>query len=176
MKERELRRRCRRLLTDLDISPPLDVGLLCERLGESRGRPIRLMPYPLEVPGPFGCWIATAAADYLFFQQETTKAHQDHIILHELGHLLADHEPGGDAQPADFLRGPAPGLEDIDGDAVRHALRRTSYDEAHEWEAETVATIILEWASVLNYTTPRRAADRDLRRIQGTLGDHQGWL
>ncbi|QRP45204.1 hypothetical protein [Amycolatopsis sp. FDAARGOS 1241] len=171
MKERELRRRCRRSLTDLDLSPPLDVGLLCERLGESRGRLIRLMPYALEVPGPFGCRIATAAADYLFFQQETTEAHQDHIILHELGHLLADHEPRGDAQPAAFLRGPAPDLEDIDGDAVRHALRRTSYDEAHEWGAETVATIILEWASVLNYTTPRSAADRDLRRIQGTVGD-----
>ncbi|MET7992932.1 hypothetical protein ABZU76_18775 [Amycolatopsis sp. NPDC005232] len=174
MKERELRKRCRRLLKDLDISPPLDVGQLCERLGERRGRPIRLMAYPLEVPGPFGCWIATASADYIFFQQETTKAHQDHIILHELGHLLADHEPGGDAEPADFLRGPA--VESLDGDAVRRALRRTSYDEAHEWEAETVATIILEWASVLNYTIPRAAADHDLRRIQGTLGDHQGWL
>ncbi|SEP51869.1 hypothetical protein [Amycolatopsis saalfeldensis] len=173
MKERELRRRCRRLLNDLDISPPLDVVQLCERLGVSRARPIRLMPYPLEVPGPFGCWIATGSADYIFFQQETTKAHQDHIILHELGHLLAEHEPGGDAEPADFLRGPATGLED---DAVHRALRRTSYDEAHEWEAETVATIILEWASVLNYTIPRRAADHDLRRIQGVLGDHQGWL
>ncbi|MEU3627658.1 hypothetical protein BS329_22270 [Amycolatopsis coloradensis] len=173
MKERELRKRCRKMLHSLDIEPPLDVGVLCERLGEQRGRPIRLMPYPLEVPGPFGCWIATSSADYIFFQQETTKSHQDHIVLHELGHMLADHHPGGDAEPADFLRGPAPGL---DGDAVHRALRRTSYDEAHEWEAETVATIILEWASVLNYTIPRRADDDDVRRVQGALGDHQGWL
>lgn len=55
-------------------------------------------------------------------------------------------------------------------------MRRTSDDEAHEWEAETVATIILERASVLNYTIPHAAADHDLRRIHGTLGDHQGWL
>lgn len=69
--------------------------------------------------------------------------------------MLADHHPGGNAEPADFLRGPATGL---DGDAVHRALRRTSYDDAHEWEAETVATIILEWASVLNYTIPRGCA------------------
>lgn len=99
MKERELRRRCRKLLKDLDIGPPLDVEQLCARLGEQRGKPIRLMPYPLEVPGPFGCWIATSAADYIFYQAETTKPHQDHIILHELGHMLADHHPQGDAEP-----------------------------------------------------------------------------
>ncbi|WP_020668202.1 hypothetical protein [Amycolatopsis nigrescens] len=174
MKERQLRKRCRRLLNQLGIDPPLDVGQLCLRLGEQRGKPIRLMPYPLEVPGPFGCWIATPTADYIFFQQETTKAHQDHIILHELGHILADHHSMGDAEPGDFLPdGPPLG---IDSEAVRRALRRTSYDEAHEWEAETVATIILEWASVLNYTMPERADDRDLRRIQGTLGDRQGWM
>jgi hypothetical protein len=46
MKERELRKRCRRLLNQLDIEPPLDVLQLCERLGERRGKPIRLMPYP----------------------------------------------------------------------------------------------------------------------------------
>jgi hypothetical protein len=173
MTERELRKRCRRLLNELGIEPPLDVGVLCERLGERRGKPIRLMPYPLEVPGPFGCWIATPTADYIFYQQETTKSHQDHIVLHELGHMLADHHPNGDARPDDFLPGLPP---DIDTSAVGRALRRTSYDEAHEWEAETVATIILEWAAVLNYTIPRRAEDRDLRRIQGTLRDHQGWL
>jgi hypothetical protein len=173
MNERELRKRCRKLLNRLDIEPPLDVGELCARLGESRGKPIRLMPYPLRVPGPFGCWISSSAADYIFYQQETTKAHQDHIILHELGHMLAEHHSGGDAEPEDFLDGPDP---DMDSEPVRRALRRTSYDEAHEWEAETVATIILEWASVLNYTIPRRAEDRDLRRIQDALGDRQGWL
>jgi len=173
VREGALRRRCRRLLRELDVRPPLDVRDLCDRLAASRGRPIRLVPYPIEVPGPFGLWFATDGADFIVYQQETTRPHQDHIILHELGHMLADHHPHGDAEPADFLRGPAP---DLDPDAVHRALRRTSYDDAHEWEAETVATIILEWASVLNYTIPRRAADRDLRRIQGALGDHQGWL
>src|SRR5207248_11154088 len=129
MKERELRKRCRKLLNQLDIGPPLDVELLCERLGGRRGKPIRLMAYPLEVPGPFGCWIATASADYIFYQAETTKSHHDHIILHELGHMLADHHPHGDAEPADFLRGPA---TDLDPDAVHRALRRSSYDDAHE--------------------------------------------
>jgi hypothetical protein len=55
MRERVLRRRCRRLLRDLDIRPPLDVPALCGRLAERRRRPIRLIPYPIEVHGPFGC-------------------------------------------------------------------------------------------------------------------------
>lgn len=37
MKERELRRRCRKLLKQLDIGPPLDVEVLCARLGDQRG-------------------------------------------------------------------------------------------------------------------------------------------
>ena len=65
MRERDLRRRCRRLLTELDIRPPLDVSELCRRVGETRGKPIRLVPHAIPVPGPFGVWITTDAADYI---------------------------------------------------------------------------------------------------------------
>lgn len=168
--ERELRRRCRRELQALDIEPPLRVDVLCRRLGERRGRPIRLVPYALPVPGPFGLWIATDAGDYIFYQQETTKPHQDHIILHEVGHILADHQSDGvddDVQPLltpDMMR-----------NAVHRALRRTSYDDAREREAELVATIILEWASVLDRVAPRAPHETHLQAVQSALGDRQGW-
>ena len=57
--ERELRRRCRKLLNELDIRPPLDVHELCRRVGEQRGKPIRPVAHPIPVPGPFGAWITT---------------------------------------------------------------------------------------------------------------------
>ncbi|SDG08388.1 protein of unknown function [Lentzea fradiae] len=170
MAERDLRRRCRRLLNDLGIQPPLDVAELCRRVGEQRGRPVRLVAHPIPVPGPYGVWIATASADYIVYQRETSKAHQNHIILHELGHLLAGHT--GDEQDNAVLEGLYP---DLDPEAVRRALRRTSYDTEHEREAETVATIILEWASVLDQVAPR-ASEGPARRMASSLADRLGWL
>lgn len=183
MRERDLRSRCRRLLTELDIRPPLDVSELCRRVGESRGKPIRLVPHPIPVPGPFGVWITTETADYILFQQETSKAHQGHIVLHELGHILAGHrsdeeddallaELYPDVEP-EFLRDQYP---DLAPDAVRRALRRTSYDTEQEREAETVATIILEWASVLDRIAPPRSSDTTAQRLGVALGDRIGWL
>lgn len=171
MKERELRRRCRRELRSLGVQPPLRVEELCRLLGEKRGRPIRLLPYALPAPGPFGLWIATDSTDHILYQKETSKAHQDHIILHEVGHILADHR--SDEDDAEFWRS-APG--DLSLGAVRRALRRTSYDEEHEREAELVATIILEWASVLDHVTPRASKNPALQRVQTALGDRRGWL
>lgn len=183
MGERELRRRCRRLLNQLDIRPPLDVAELCRRVGEQRGKPIRLVAHPIPVPGPFGVWITTKNADYILYQQETSKAHQGHIILHELGHILAGHrsdeeddallaELYPDVEP-DTLRQQFP---DLAPDAVRKALRRTSYDTEHEREAETVATIILEWASVLDRVAPPSSPDTTAQRMGTALSDRLGWL
>ncbi|WP_031507927.1 hypothetical protein [Streptomyces megasporus] len=183
MRERELRRRCRRLLNELGIRPPLDVAELCRRVEERRGRPLRLVPYPIPVPGPFGMWVGAPTADYIVFQKETSRAHQRHIILHELGHILADHrgDEHGDELLTELRRGteglpPEAGFFDLDPDVVRRALRRTAYDSEQEREAETVATIILEWAAVLDHVAPRASADAAAQRIGTSLGDRLGWL
>ena len=183
MRERDLRRQCRRLLTELDIRPPLDVTELCRRVGQTRGKPIRLVPHPIPVPGPFGVWITTEAADYILYQQETSKAHQGHIVLHELGHILAGHrsDEEDDALLAELYPDVEPGAlreryPDLEPDAVRRALRRTSYDTEQEREAETVATIILEWASVLDRIAPSRSPEVAAQRMGVALGDRMGWL
>ncbi|MGW2339520.1 hypothetical protein [Streptomyces sp. NPDC001661] len=155
----------------MGIRPPLRVEVLCQQLGERRGRPIRLVAHPLPVPGPFGVWIATDSADYILYQRETSKTHQDHIILHEVGHIMADHH-GVETDDA-FLNSTVPHLSP---GTVTRALRRTSYDEAHERQAELVATIILEWASVLDRVTPHQAHDSSMQRVQTALGDRRGWL
>ena len=168
MRERQLRQRCRRLLNGLGITPPLNVAELCQRVGQQRGRPIRVLGYPMPAAGPFGVWIATDRADYVLYQQETSRAHQDHIILHELGHILADHIGDGNA-PATTL------YPDIDPAVVLRALQRTSYDDEHEREAEMIATIILEWASVLDRVAAR-SNQPTTRRMDTALGDRWGWL
>jgi len=184
VKERELRRRCRRLLNELGIRPPLDVAELCRRVERRRGRPLRLVPYPIPVPGPFGMWVGAPTADYIVFQKETSRAHQRHIILHELGHMLAGHQSDehDDELMTELRRGTEdlpPGLLtalDLDPGTLRRALRRTAYDSEQEREAETVATIILEWASVLDHVAPRSSADAAAERMGASLGDRLGWL
>jgi hypothetical protein len=179
VRERELRRRCRRLLNELDIRPPLDVHELCRRVGRQRGKPIRPISHPIPVPGPFGAWITTDTADYILYQRETSKAHQGHIILHELGHILAGHRGDGDddALLAQLHPAAEPQYPDLAPEAVRRALRRTSYDTEHEREAETVATIILEWASVLDSVgPPPSSSDAAAQRMGTALTDRLGWL
>lgn len=181
VRERRLRKRCRRLLRDLDVQPPLDVPNLVQRIGESRGRSIELYSYPIRVPGPLGLWFGPEegdphGVDAIFYQQETSKPHQDHIIVHELGHILADHpsdESDRDAAVTEIHQNP-PG----EGfDQPPRARRRTCYDSHYEKEAELVATIILEWASVLEQRSRMiEPPESPAHRMSHALNHHQGWL
>lgn len=158
--KRRLRKHCKRVLRDLGVSPPLQVHELCRRLGDYRGRPIRLAPYALPAPGPFGLWVATSTADYIFYQQETSPLHQDHIILHEVGHILAD-----DTRDESDLH-----------DAINRALRRTGYEEECELKAEMIATIILEWSTVLDHVITHDSEDPALGQLRFALHPRWGWM
>ncbi|AXG79074.1 hypothetical protein [Streptomyces paludis] len=180
--EKDLHRRIRRELQDLGIHPPLDVEELCRALGERRGRPIVLRAAPLEKPGPSGLWVDVADMDVILYQRETTRLHQEHIILHEVGHILvSEDEPesedvADDHEPADdFVEGWATMIPVLDPEMIRRVARRCSYEDGEECEVELVATIILEWSSVLDGVTPM-SEDPSLRRVESALGDRRGWL
>ncbi|GAA3838164.1 hypothetical protein GCM10022403_083340 [Streptomyces coacervatus] len=55
-------------------------------------------------------------------------------------------------------------------------MGRSVYDDAQEREAETVATIILEWASVLDHVVPKNPDDGAAERMGMALSDRLGWL
>ncbi|MPY38524.1 hypothetical protein FNH04_00660 [Streptomyces phyllanthi] len=176
--ERDLHRRLRRELQDLGVQPPLDVKELCRALSERRGRPIVLRAFPLEKPGPSGLWVDTPQMDVILYQQETTRLHQDQIILHEVFHILvAGDEQAEEEQetPDDFVEGWASLIPVLDPALIRRVARRCSYDDGEECEVELAATIVLEWSSVLDEVPPL-ADDPALRRIQSALGDRRGWL
>lgn len=167
----EARRTTKKLLRDLDIRPPLDVAVLAERLGAARERPIRLLPWPLPVPGPFGVWLQTASEDIVVYQSETTPGHQEHIVLHEIGHIVSNHHDE-DADD-DLWSALTPNLPAA---FVRSALARRGYDSDEELEAELVATVIKEWAGTLEHLRPVDGPFAGPARIQGAFDDHQGWL
>ncbi|WP_405600493.1 hypothetical protein OG741_22175 [Streptomyces sp. NBC_01410] len=108
--------------------------------------------------------------EVIFYQEETTRVHQDHIILHEVGHILAEHEDDGDTGEEFPDLGP-----DFPQGLITRGFRRTCYTEDYEREAELVATIIQEWAMIIDYVSPRTPEDPDLDPLCSALNPPWGW-
>lgn len=176
--ERRIRWQCRRLLREFDMRPPLEVAELCRRVGAHRGLPIRLVEWPLAIPGATGlsfeAVLAGTRSDVIVYQKEASRWHQNHIILHELGHILADggEDDGEDpSSEADFAQ---IALRIPFGD-VRRRFRRTCYDCPNEREAELIATIIMEWAVALD-APPTVVGHAGTDSMRTSLSYRVGWL
>ena len=130
------------------------------------------MPYKLAIPGPFGVWFETDDFDVIVFQQETTKAHQDHIILHEVGHIVANH--GGDSTSEENSEI----LPQVPIDSVRRRLRRTCYDVRNEYEAEVIASLIGTDFGLLRpplVEKPAASPSAAMSRVESAMTYRPGW-
>ncbi|MET7879841.1 hypothetical protein ABZS52_23280 [Micromonospora profundi] len=119
---------------------PFDIQSLCEVLGERRGRPIHLVPIKLPAHTVCGMCVPTGDFDAIFFEQDTSPLHQQLIIGHELGHLLAGHQATEvlDADASRLL------LPDLDPELVQRSLGRSNYAAAEEREAEMIGSLLLQ--------------------------------
>ncbi|MFC6067013.1 hypothetical protein [Streptomyces ochraceiscleroticus] len=170
--EAELLHRMRRELRDLGIHPPLHMARLCQALGERRGRPIELEARQLTTLGPSGLLVETSRRDVIIYQAETTRLHQDHIILHELGHILVADD-AGDEESEDAVETWAGLIPVFENEMIRRVTQRCSYESEEECVVEAAATSLLEWSSVEGATP--LAEDPSLRRVQSVVGDQRGW-
>lgn len=128
----------RRLDQEVGIPRPLDVDLLLDRLERHRGRPIDLHETTLTAGGPCGLWICQPDRDVIAFAADTTEMHKEHIILHELGHILPRHR--GDCS---LTAAVAPQLTpSVRVELIEHMLGRSAYAAVEEQEAEMIATLI----------------------------------
>ncbi|MFJ8827887.1 toxin [Streptomyces sp. NPDC102467] len=110
-------------------------------LARARDRPIEVIPMVLPKPGPCGVCVATRHVDVIVHEAETSKPHQEHIVLHEVAHMICTHVS------VDSLRSEqVAGLlfPDLDPAYVRTALMRSAYDCDQEQEAEVMATVLLD--------------------------------
>jgi hypothetical protein len=134
-----LRQRCERRLDGITIPHPFDLDAFCAVVAEHRGRRLHLHPVPgLSVNSPCGIWIAVASADYVFYDPNTSRLHAEHIVLHEIGHMLSDHATGIDVGGGALARL----LPDLDPSTVTRVLGRVSYTTTQEREAEMLASLI----------------------------------
>ncbi|MER7110103.1 hypothetical protein [Streptomyces sp. NPDC000229] len=131
------------MLEELDPPRPFSLDALCGSLETLRGRPLHLHPLPLHAAtaGVCGLWLATSAADHIFFEQQTTRSHQEHIVLHEIGHLLFDHHP----VRSDDFGGLGALLSDLSPRLIERLLGRTDYTTREEQEAEMFASVLRTW-------------------------------
>jgi hypothetical protein len=155
--------RCEQLLTTLAVPVPFDVRELCRRVAADRGRDLVLFPLDTARAGvPSGLWVEMPHRDELYYDAMTSPAHQDLIVLHELGHMLFDHHPGGEL--AELVAAANP---DVAG-AARRMLRRDGYSDQEELEAETFATVVAQrYADQTRPASP--AVDELAQRLQSTF-------
>ncbi|WP_157531380.1 hypothetical protein [Kitasatospora sp. Root107] len=123
----------------LPLSAPFDPEELVAALAERRGRPIELIQLPVRGRTPCGLLVTTDRADYIGYPSATTALHQQHILLHELGHLLSGHVGTGELS-AGAAQALLPNLSD---ELVHRVLGRTVYTELEEQEAELFASLAL---------------------------------
>jgi hypothetical protein len=91
--------------------------------------------------GVCGLWLATSAADHIFFEEQTTRSHQEHIVLHEIGHLVFDHH----SVRSDDFGGLSALLSDLSPRLIERLLGRTDYTTREEQEAEMFASVLRTW-------------------------------
>lgn len=137
-----LRRQCYQLLRELELPRSFSVETLCTRFATYRGRPLYVQPLPgvASLTGPCGVWLETEAEDFIFYESNTSRLHQDHIVLHEIGHMVRQHT-ASELLPDSVYDDLFP---DLDRGMVTRLLGRTSYRSWQEREAETVAGILRE--------------------------------
>ena len=174
MRLRRLRKECVARLSGLAIPRPFDVPAFCRQVSQWRGRPLHVHELPSDDAAdlPCGMWIATDEADHIFHVTGGSRLHRDHIVLHEIGHMLFDHEvaelPAVTStrarQAAATAKDPtlARLLPDLDPAMVRRVLRRGGYSSAQEQAAEMMASLILQRAAAQQAIPPAVAGLGDV--------------
>ncbi|AYG84930.1 hypothetical protein DWB77_07145 [Streptomyces hundungensis] len=166
MRSVPLQRRCRRLAEQVQLPQPFTIASFREHVAAQRGRPLYLHALPLEVAtdGACGLWLATDVDDHIFYEQHTSALHQEHIVLHEFGHMLCDHQPvAGERDEGDALRAVLP---DLDPSVIGRLLGRTNYSTRQEREAELLASLLRTKADL----PLRRERHDPLARLSSALG------
>jgi hypothetical protein len=172
LRTNRVRRRCQVRLRQLTLPEPFDLAELCRSVSAGRGRElqVRAIPGPPSPARPCGIWIATEGGDWIFVDQQTSPLHRQHIVLHELAHMLCGHT-ASELPETDMLRRLFP---DLSPAMVKTVLGRSSYQSEYEREAELLASLILARAqsavSLMPVTDVSPTEREILRRAAVALG------
>lgn len=160
---KELRKRSVNRLRDLRLPVPFGLQAFCQVVADSRRRAIVLQPVDGIGGSIMGAWIPTPDLDLIVYEGGTTKLHRDHIVLHELSHIICGHEPGLlEPGAAESL------FPDFRPEVVRRTLLRHGYSSEDEIEAEVLASVISERVAALGSAEQQGEVEADdvMRRLE----------
>lgn len=168
---RALRRACGDLLREIRLPTRFDIESLCDQLSERRGIPLRLIPMSLDPSTPSGLWVSIPTADLIVYESSASRPHQEHIIAHELGHMIWQHDQHWNDDNVAALFFP-----DLDPCLVKDMLQRAGYTDAQEREAETMATVILSRMQRAGHFSPASSDQPEavIDRVKSSLLGHRG--
>ncbi len=157
---REVRAKLRAL--GVAIPAPFSVEALCTNVSRHQDRPVRLVELDLSTDVGCGRWIATDEADYICVDRAASTPLREHIVLHEVAHILCGHRG---------ILGPVLNeFKHLDPATVRRVLGRTVYDDAEEREAELLASEI--GSRLERGDSPGDASTREvLDRLSAVMAD-----
>jgi Zn-dependent peptidase ImmA (M78 family) len=121
--EFKLKRRIKKLLAELDLSPSFNAASLCRRL-RKKGYKISLCPTQMP-PGLESAYILCEKTHVICVKESASLFRQQYLIFHELGHILLGHRT---LQTDELLWG------------------GTIYSRWEEREAEMFASLLMEAA------------------------------
>jgi hypothetical protein len=141
--------RCRQIIQSLPIPHPFDEQSFFAAVARERGKRIELVPAPPATDLPCGLLVSTDEADYLFDRTDTTALHALHTRMHEFGHVLLGHgqlpvssatTAAAEPDAAEALRLLLPELSPR---LIRRILGGSLFGTREEWEAETLASLLM---------------------------------
>jgi hypothetical protein len=143
----ELRARCQQRVDDLlshtGLPSPWNINQFLDRLEHHRGRDIDLCALTWSAGDSCGGWERRHDYDVIAYAENTSGFHQNHIILHEVGHMISNHR-GRCVLSQEEAQRIAPDLAPA---ALAHLLDRSGA-QAEEQEAEMIAALIHQRARV----------------------------
>jgi hypothetical protein len=122
---------------------------------------------------PFALWIGLHTMDSIFYERNTQPWHQEHLILHEIGHMLLEHRP---VAPPAWLRTASAPTAQIAEEVMGTWLDHTSEEEreADDFADRARRRIAAERALATRAHDPQAAAFLDRLASLGGEGE-RGW-
>lgn len=140
-----LQQQCEARLHHLVLPVPFDVDRFRATLEVQRGHPIVCRPMSKLSPVT-GIWVGLSSVDIIVHSPAMSRVHREHIILHELCHMLCGHPPtlsDADIAVCTFLNEEFD-LRDVDIGARQHVRYRRGYTTEQEQEVELLASLIMD--------------------------------
>ena len=123
-----------------------DLDAFVAALSDRRQREITVLNLPGHASSSsvYGAWLPTEDIDYIFVAEHLSGIHRQHVVLHELAHMILNHRPS---------HGAAALFDGVSPELARRLLARHEHGDSQERQAELFASRLMatsggggEWA------------------------------